>query len=230
MNVLREARAYASRGEYARALEGYHWFHNEGLQHDPSVYGVRRSFALSYWKELADKYPPALTALELIRDKKTAALRNGLADRELFADVSAINEYLGQIDRTSLLFTAIAEQDEKFAAKCFPSARPFLVRSREFALARRFFKSPKEVLEGLAARLNRTLSGCSRPNVELSRELQSVNIEIYIEDVQSLFEILIGSGEGNEIEDLRCRAIESVDDPSAKEKVRSRFETWNSPN
>ena len=43
------------------------------------MYGVRLSFALSYWEQLGEVYPPALTALKKTRDDKTALLLDGKA-------------------------------------------------------------------------------------------------------------------------------------------------------
>jgi hypothetical protein len=97
--VLGEARELADSGAYAEALEKYRWFHENALAHEPSMYGVRLSFALRSWAQLGEVYPPARAALESIRDAKAAALRDGSLDRELFEDVESINEMLGQVGR-----------------------------------------------------------------------------------------------------------------------------------
>jgi len=94
--VLREARELAERGAYGGALTKYLWFHENALQHDPSLYGVRRSYALREWAQLGDVFPPARAMLESVRDKKATALREGLLDRELFRDVASIDETLSQ--------------------------------------------------------------------------------------------------------------------------------------
>src|SRR5258705_11073209 len=90
--VFREARNLDKMGAYAEALEKHLWFHENALVHDPSLYGVRLSFALRHWVKLGDLYPPARAALESVRDVKTIALREGSLDRELFQDVASINE------------------------------------------------------------------------------------------------------------------------------------------
>ncbi len=83
---LRAARDAARDGRYAEALSEYIWFHNHALEEMPSLRGVRRSFALGYWLELAAAYPPARAALKGVRDEKTKRLLEGAEDWELFND------------------------------------------------------------------------------------------------------------------------------------------------
>lgn len=86
----------AREGRYEEALREYVWFHDHALDHEQSLYGVRLSFALSYWMDLAKEYPEARKKLEDIRDRKTATLAAGGGDRALFHDVRSINWALGQ--------------------------------------------------------------------------------------------------------------------------------------
>jgi hypothetical protein len=220
MQVLREAREQVSRGEYVQALNKYRWFHDEALQHDPDVYGVRRSFALRYWKQLGEVYPPARTELESVRDRKVETIRTGSSDRELFDDVSSINEMLGQVELTSDLFAEIAEKDIEFARRCFPAARPALVHTRNYSLARRFMGSPQEIVERLADRLDRSITESSS---EGSALLQNADVENYIEDVQHLLLILDGVGESAEAQRLRSLASQSLRSPDMRTKVREQL-------
>src|SRR5213078_5135076 len=84
---LKQAVAASRAGRYEEALRGYIWFHEHALEHDRAFYGVRLSFALAYWMELALAYPPALAALQAVRDQKIELLRTGRGDREAFHDV-----------------------------------------------------------------------------------------------------------------------------------------------
>jgi len=60
---LSDTQQMVREGRYQEALERFVWFHDHALEHEPSaMYGVRLSFALSYWKSLGDVYPPAMTA------------------------------------------------------------------------------------------------------------------------------------------------------------------------
>ncbi len=102
-------------GKYEEALKRHIWFHDHALEHQPSMYGVRLSFALSNWKELGDKYPPAKQALVETRDRKMKTLLDGKESHELFHDVSSINETLGESEKTVSLFEDIDEKQPKIA-------------------------------------------------------------------------------------------------------------------
>jgi hypothetical protein len=67
----------ASEGRYEEALREYVWFHDHALEHRQSLYGVRLSFALSYWMDLAKEYPEARRKLREIRDRKAETLASG---------------------------------------------------------------------------------------------------------------------------------------------------------
>jgi len=223
--VLREAGDLVRRGAYAEALKKYRWFHENALAHDPDMRGVRRSFALRYWAQLGDIYPPARTELEEVRDAKTTELREGSPDRELFGDVAAINEALGQVERTSSLFSEIAKRDREFARKCFPSARPALAHTRDYSLARGFIRSPRETLGRLAGQLNQSIEDSPATITTSSTQLQKAYIENYIEDVQHLFEILVGTGDADEAERLRTLAIELIASPAIRNEVNEKLQS-----
>ena len=59
--ILREAQDDARAGRYPDALAKHVWFHENALTYAPAMYGVRLSFALSYWVNLGNLYPPART-------------------------------------------------------------------------------------------------------------------------------------------------------------------------
>jgi len=221
--VLKDARKLVECGQYDEALKEYRWFHESALAPDPVLRGVRLSFALSYWVQLGDVYPPARAELESIRDAKDTALRDGSQDRELFDDVSAINEKLGQVERTSSLFAEIAKGDREFARRCFPLARAALVHTRDYSLARAFIRSPLEALVRLAGRLNRSIADTPTEATPSSIMRQKADVENYIEDVQHLIEILAGVGEADEAERLRILAIESIVSPAIRHDVDARL-------
>src|SRR6266404_4256391 len=117
--ALDAARRLASQGKFHAALMKHVWFHNHALEISKSYYGVRLSFALADWMELAQKYPPALTALRKIRDKKMARLSRGKADRDLFHDVDSINRRLKESAATVELFKKIDKMNARFATSIY---------------------------------------------------------------------------------------------------------------
>lgn len=133
-----DAQFLAGRGEYEAALERHQWYHANALRINRAQYGVRLSFALSAWKALGDKYPPALTALTALRDQDTQTLLTGKAPPELFHDVVAINRTLQEEDRSVKLFKTLAESQPDLAKKCFRHVQDALISAGEIALFTRF--------------------------------------------------------------------------------------------
>ena len=54
--ILHEAQGDFKEQRYKDALAKHIWFHDHALEYQPSMYGVRLSFALSYWKQLSRKW------------------------------------------------------------------------------------------------------------------------------------------------------------------------------
>jgi hypothetical protein len=105
--ILTEAQADARAGRYEVALAKHVWFHRNSLKIDPAFYGVRLSFALMYWKELAKVYPPAKAKLIELRDEAEKQVGSGRDGLEAFVDFEAINTELGENEKTVALFKSL---------------------------------------------------------------------------------------------------------------------------
>ena len=136
--ALHDAKAFGASGDFAKALERHEWFHENALACDPALYGVRLSFALSYWMELAGKYPPALASLLALRDGGTAALESGHGGAELIHDVQSINKKLGEGAETIRLFRTIDQCNPELAKQCFRFVQDELLDSGETELFCRY--------------------------------------------------------------------------------------------
>src|SRR4051812_34817029 len=75
-SILQEAEADTRAGRFEDALQKHIWYHENALKFQRAQYGVRLSFALSAWWELASKYPPAMEALRRARDTAEANVRS----------------------------------------------------------------------------------------------------------------------------------------------------------
>src|SRR5688572_28631028 len=114
-DVFREAVKDSVAGRYELALEKHLWFHHNALRLCPSLSGVRRSYALSAWKDLADKYLPAMKALRKTRDdaRNGARTQKGRAAQQQYADFEAINEYLDEEPKTVRFFKWLHKRRRK---------------------------------------------------------------------------------------------------------------------
>jgi hypothetical protein len=95
-------------GRFEEALERMVWFHHNALVHQPSMAGVRLSFALSDWRRLGDVYPPAHAALVETRDAALRQLFENPGERRHFLDLNGLNRALGEESRTLDAFAQLA--------------------------------------------------------------------------------------------------------------------------
>ena len=199
---LHAAHLAAREGRHEEALAEYVWFHEHALQEQPSLYGVRLSFALSYWVELSKDHPPALQALRDIRDRKARTLESGNPDRELFHDVEAINQYLGQSGDTARLFQLLERQNPAFAGRCASLAMEALAEAGQFELASKYLPEPVPHITKLAAHLSDDVARIpDRPRSKAPRyRAFTWNFAQYLRLFMSVL-----SGAGRQSEALACR-------------------------
>jgi hypothetical protein len=216
---LRRGQEAAAAGRYADALRDYVWFHEHAIAHQPSLYGVRLSFALWYWIELAAQYPKARQELEKIRNRKTKRLLKGDLDRELFHDVESINEYLKCEAATYELFAKLESKNPDFATRCAPLALPSIVKTRDFAMARRYTPSPLDTLQRYSNSLNRDIEDLARLPPSKAPRLKAY-ISIYAEQVRLLLQILKGTKERKAVQQVRAQAVELVKSTRVRNAVR----------
>lgn len=142
--IIDEVPLEISARNFEVALAKLVWFHYNALRLQPSLYGVRLSFALGYWKELADLHPPALASLKQVRDAAEISIRNrdlsGDALRDAFHDFEAINKKLNESHRTKDLFIWLdtSNPDAGNAQRFYRIAQPALLQAREYRFCGKF--------------------------------------------------------------------------------------------
>jgi len=221
---LHRAQQAAADGQHDEALREYIWFHEHALDFEPSLYGVRLSFAMGYWLDLAKVYPEALRALKDIRDQKTQRLLAGDGNRELFHDVESINEHLKDERATYEMFLKLNAANPSLARSCVSLAMPAIVKSGDCHLARRFIADPFEKIQRWSTTLNEDIANLAN---EPSREtpVQDTYVHIYVERINLLLSVLNGTGEYENAERLRASALESIESPLVREAVRVALES-----
>ena len=191
--VLNRGRASALEGRHEEALRDLLWFHEHALEHDRAFYGVRLSFALGYWKELGDKYPPALEALTSVKRRSEAALIRGKGDRDLFHEVVSINRELDLVRDTYDLFLALKRAHPALAKNCAHLAIEALVEARDFKLASEYLPHPESYLLWLSDRLNDDLE-LKGVSPKAARRRREAYVHNYCHDVRTTLRILKGLG------------------------------------
>jgi hypothetical protein len=102
------------------------------LEHEPTQYGVRLSFAFGHWHELAAKYPAAMAELRNLRDRATQNAVDRIDVHDSFEDAKSLNRVLGDARATRDLFIQLHDTDRNHAQTVYHIARPVLVSFGEY--------------------------------------------------------------------------------------------------
>lgn len=142
--ILNEARQDRTERRYGQALQKHIWFHQNALKYNIGMGGVRLSYALSDWLELAKVYPPALDAMKAEAiDAEQRVLAGDISRIDLFHDVVSINQTLNQDEKSVELFKQIAATEPQDAKIMLIFVTPQLIAAKEYELMRRF-TDPRE--------------------------------------------------------------------------------------
>jgi hypothetical protein len=222
--VLERARNARLAGKYEDALRDHLWFHEHALESDPSLAGVRLSFALRDWIYLAEQFPLARRALQAIRDRDTQRILNGGATLGRFHDVSAINSALGDERATHELFTQLDVQLPELAKDCAELALPALVAVEDFQLARRYLPDPAARITALAQRVNDFAEDLAkRGNTSSAPQLLAFVLN-YTKEVRLVVEVLRRLGEDEEVAKASSTALEALKSEALRDAVQREFE------
>jgi len=210
--ALNEARTLAGAGKYEESLAKHFWFHKNALATEPSLSGVRLSFALTDWVKLGKKYPPARDALVAIRDDDARAFEEGRGSFELFHDLSSIDGYLDDRPRTIATFKVVAAKDRKLAETCYIVAEKELLAARDFATCGEFIPDSIARLDRITA--NR--EGLVKFAAQGHPQMRQVAEDNFVEEVVRVIKILEGAGRRPEALEVRNRAILVRDVPAIR--------------
>jgi hypothetical protein len=218
--ALDAARQLADEGKYEQALERHVWFHDHALEVDDSYGGVRLSFALSDWIDLGRKYPPALRKLKAIRDTKTAKLIAGVEERDLFHDVSSINEGLGESESTVALFKRIDAERPAFAGKVSALAIEALVAAQEYELARKYLPEPMEKFSRLKEMLHEGIEWAK--SIEGAGDSRRDFEWLFASEILLIIRVLDATGDPATALRIQKQALDELFSPEIREALENR--------
>jgi hypothetical protein len=219
--ILQEARADTRAKRYETALAKHVWFHHNALSIRPSLYGVRLSFALSYWQELAKEYPAALVKLKEIRDTAERDVLAGNNVRESFHDMESINDYLDEQSATKKVFEILDEKNPTSAKKVFDLAQPSLVQGKAYALIGKYV-APEDDFPKIrdTYRQGKKLADDARFG---SRHLDFANKK-FANEATTLVAILAVTDRKKEAEEIAASARTEWDDSSFHDRLGKALE------
>ena len=222
------------KGDYEAALQRHLWYHNHALEHQPYLSGVRISFALSQWTELARRYPKAKTAMMEVRDGGARELMAGRGGLGLFQDVQAINNQWGNEPFTLELFRYLDAHQPALAKQCYQLAEALLVKQKDYAicghyvtdgqarfeLIKKVWESGKKLEERHDERQRKAFevsTATGLPRMPQRRRHDSM----LIQDTSVLIEILVATNRRAEAEKVRDQALACLDHPDLRSAIES---------
>jgi len=149
ITVLEDAQLAHKAGDFVNALKFYEHFFDHALDDDPyALYGVRLSYCLQGWADLALEFPGAKNNLE---SKKRAMLSQYLEtkDPERFHDYFTICRHLGkETDALEQFLTQHHEQPNS-AAKLIKYVWDDLVNAEQWSVCNDLLIEPNQKLDEL---------------------------------------------------------------------------------
>jgi hypothetical protein len=206
---------------YEEALSELVWFHENALKEEPGLYGVRLSFALAYWMELAEVFPKAREILEEIRNKKTIELIEGKGDYDLFHDVISINEVLNHQMQTHALFLKLKVSNPTLAESCAKLALPAIVKTKDYKTAIEYLPEPKVSIEKLSNNLNEHINELNKFPRQHRSAIRNAHVKNYAENVQLIVAVLNGLGQPSEAKNVTSMAYKLVSSATARKAIKS---------
>ena len=141
------------KGDWASAAGFYRWYHEHSRAYVGHG-GVRLSFALAYWRVVAEKYPPALADLRDARDRAASKVRaGGHGLHGPMSDLTAIDGVLGDPRVTVDTFAWLRDRRPADAREFASLALPALLAADQAALALPYI-DPDEVLRSAQSTMN----------------------------------------------------------------------------
>ena len=187
--ILHGALVDAHAGRYEEALAKHLWYHRNAVRYDPGQYAVRLSFALAYWLNLAGTYQPAREEFIRTRDETEQAVLETPSSFDLFHDVAAMNNRLGDGSRTANLFETITAINPDQAPRLYRLAEPYLIAAGRFRQCAPFL-NPKRRIE-LATSSYRTTKRLEDSRSRSELRIPKMARTHFIHDVATLVVLLV---------------------------------------
>jgi len=219
--ILAEAREDRIAKRFDDALAKQLWFHREALQVDPAFGGVRLSFALAQWANLASKYEPAMIALQRARDAAEADVREGRGARQAFATFAAINRELDEEQRTHELFRWIDGNDALLARFTYPMAQSALVEAKDYALCGKYLEPAVELAR--LAEIARSIDATMKRRFVQMEEKEAFD-RFVVNGAGTLVAILAVNGRKREAIEMADGAKRILDTPQMRTALEQALE------
>ena len=213
VKYLKDTVQLAQDGKNEEALKRFIWLYDHALEHNPAFYGPRLSYLLGYWKELGDKYPPALKALQDVRDKETELLKNGKGTYETFNEVKAINRVLMEEKKSIELFVFLDNKYPELAKECWDCIESEIIAAKKFDLARKYLLDPAKKFNEIVLTYKTNVLRYESRDVDYKK----INEDNFVQEVLYLITTTTEVVKNKKMaEEIRRKAFEILSDPRLK--------------
>lgn len=235
-NAGREARI---NGNYVQALEDFLNFYDLSFRQQSIEYqGLRHSFFINEWKELASVYPPAKEAMINVRNLKETQLRSGdvtnvpydpialkksipsgnpekvnrLIAGKIMKDVYSLNNALHQPERTVQLFEFIDQHYPDIATSCWPIIREWTIDNQRYDLVKKYMPNLATTEFQRIKKHYYWIIEVYRENPELKSKNRNFEDE-FVNDAARLIKLALDSGQCEQAEIIAAEAQKVVEAP-----------------
>ena len=214
-NDLYEIDALIEGGEFDKALEKHLWFH-EASRKSPGMGGVRLSFALESWVDLAKKYSPAMDSLVHLRDGYKNTLLEGNGTFDNFHDLFAINQYLENGGDTYSVFMKLHENYPEQAKSYYHVVEDIVVDKKRYDICAAYIADPMKKYKRIEKlhKLNREFS--KKQSGPRDEEFEQYTEESYTKGVCQLIEVLSALGKTDVAKEVQTTALKYADNESIR--------------
>ncbi len=223
--VLKEAKADRKAERYEEALAKHLWFHENALEYDPSLSGVRTTSAIRNWFALAEVYPPALKELETIRNASHQAVMASLdksVDRSSLQILSSIDRVLDQSDKTVEVFKTIEEKKPDQAHRAYRTVERALINNKEYAICSKYMDPEVDLLSEIHL-YRMTMSHAKQK--EHSQELRDFHKNKLIKSVSTIVAILVANDSKQEAIEIAEEAKSLIKENDTLEALSTALES-----
>ena len=210
---LMDTQKMAQEGKNEEALKRFIWLYDHSLEHEPAFHAVRTSYLLSYWKELGNKYPPALKALQEVRDRETELIKNGKGTFKTFNEVTSINEYLMEEEKSIELFEFMDKKYPAFAKQCWLFIDSKIIAAKKFDLARKYIP---DLMKNFNKSVLSYKESVLRYETFSGKSYKEFNENRFIGETLDLITLAEAIKDKKTSEEIRKKAFEVLPDPRLK--------------
>lgn len=213
--ILFEAQADASAGRYKDAQAKFIWYRDNALKYEPSQVGVRDSFALMFWCQMADKYPPAMKKLKAIRMGAENELHKGTSPKPAQTDfiiALSIDQGLHDNADSLALFKWLDTHQTEVARKVYSLMEMQLIRAGEYALCDRYIDADQSYT-GMLRMYKMQLKNAQNPRVAASRPMVEFPAKFFSNQVATLVALLAINNHPDEANRIADKALQELQTP-----------------